>query len=102
FLTRSDITFSNKPAGDVLSFQPGDVVYGLCKARDRVNTLVNSLYYFSKKDIIIQNTLTDAVWDRKNRAVFNKDEKIAERLNDVQRGIFFREFLSQHKKYNIT
>ncbi|MEH1656821.1 type III secretion system protein, partial [Salmonella enterica subsp. enterica serovar Enteritidis] len=63
---------------------------------------VNSLYYFSKKDIIIQNTLTDAVWDRKNRAVFNKDEKIAERLNDVQRGIFFREFLSQHKKYNIT
>ncbi|EAM7950935.1 TPA_asm: hypothetical protein GB510_23790 [Salmonella enterica subsp. enterica serovar Typhimurium] len=96
------MTFSNKPAGDALSFQPGDVVYGLCKARDRVNTLVNSLYYFSKKDIIIQNTLTDAVWDRRNRAVFNKDEKIAERLNDVQRGTFFREFLSQHKKYNIT
>lgn len=76
----------------MLSFQPGDVVYGLCKARDRVNTLVNSLYYFSKKDIIIQNTLTDAVWDRKNRAVFNKDEKIAERLNDVQRGIFLENF----------
>ncbi|EFR3514819.1 type III secretion effector GogB [Salmonella enterica] len=102
FLTRSDITFSHKSAGDALSFQPGDVVYGLCKARDRVSTLVNSLYSFSKKDIIIQNTLTDAVWDRKNRAVFNKDEKIAERLNDVQRGIFFREYLSQHQKYNIT
>ncbi|EBO0300824.1 hypothetical protein DSO51_24510, partial [Salmonella enterica] len=26
FLTRSDITFSHKSAGDALSFQPGDVV----------------------------------------------------------------------------
>lgn len=54
FLTGSDITFSNKPAGDVLSFQHGDVVYGLCKARDRVNTLVNSLYYFSKKILLFK------------------------------------------------
>lgn len=54
FLTRSDITFSNKPAGDALSFQPGDVVYGLCKARDRVNTLVNSYIIFQKKILLFK------------------------------------------------
>ncbi|HCC0890427.1 TPA: type III secretion system protein [Salmonella enterica] len=102
FLTRSDITFSHKPAKDVLSFQPGDVVYGLCKTRERVHTLINSLYDFSKKDIVIQNTLTHAVWDRRRRARFNSNEKIEQKLNDVQRGIHFRDFLSQHKKYNIT
>ncbi|WP_079774648.1 type III secretion system protein [Salmonella bongori] len=102
FLTRNDITFSHKLAKDALSFQSGDVVYGLCKARERVNTLINSLYEFSEKDIVIQNTLTDAVWDRMRGNVFSNDEKIAKKLNDIQRGVFFREFLSQHQKYNIT
>ncbi|ECD9376915.1 hypothetical protein FNI58_04115 [Salmonella enterica subsp. salamae] len=101
-LTRNDITFYHLPAGEASIFQPGDIVYGLNKERSRVIELVESVYNLSEKDIIIQNTLTDAVWRGMDGSVFSKDEVIAERLNDVQRGISFRDFLSQHPRYNIT
>lgn len=101
-LTRSDITFERKPIGEASIFQPGDVIYGLNKERKRVIELVESIYDLSRKDIVIQNTLTDAVWRGMDGLVFSNDEKIAERLNDVQRGISFRDFLSQHPTYNIT
>lgn len=101
-LTRNDITFYDLPAGEASIFQPGDIVYGLNKERKRVIELVESVYNLSQKDIIIQNTLTDAVWRGMDGPVFSKDEVIAERLNDVQRGISFRDFLSQHPRYNIT
>lgn len=101
-LTRSDITFEHKPVGEAAIFQPGDIIYGLNKERKRVIEFVESIYDLSKKDIVIQNTLTDAVWRRMDGLVYSNDEKIAERLNDVQRGISFRDFLSQHSKYNIT
>ncbi|EFF0785340.1 type III secretion effector GogB [Escherichia albertii] len=101
-LTRNDITFYDLPAGEASIFQPGDIVYGLNKERNRVITLVESIYNLSRKDIITQNTLTDAVWRGMDGPVFSKDEVIAERLNDVQRGISFRDFLLQHPRYNIT
>ncbi|KAG0194175.1 hypothetical protein DFQ28_001312 [Apophysomyces sp. BC1034] len=55
------------------------------------------------KKIMIQNDLTNAVWDPlEEPALYRSDKKIKKTLVDTQRGIEFREFLSRHARYNVA
>ncbi|EGU40877.1 leucine-rich repeat protein [Vibrio ichthyoenteri ATCC 700023] len=101
-LNRDDVKFSGSFMGEASSFKLGDVVYGLTGERVRINSLVKSIYGFTEKDIIIQNTLTNAVWSDRNRSKFNSNHIINERLNDSERGMEFKEFLINHPQYNVT
>lgn len=83
-----------------LDFNMGDVVYGLAHSRRMITRELAILY--DKKNIVIQNTLTNSVWDRRSPEEFSNDETIAQRLRDVERGIAFRDFLAGHPKYNVT
>ncbi|ELV7526412.1 type III secretion system protein [Edwardsiella ictaluri] len=101
-LAREDITFLHKHTDEAKSFKLGDVVYGLSCERPRVTSLIDSTLNKSKNDIVIQNTLTNAVWDRRNISQFKSDAAIAQELNDIERGISFKEFLANHPRYNVT
>lgn len=54
-----------------------------------------------KSNIIIQNDITNAVWDVGKPAEYSDDITIKKLLNDPQRAIQFREFIELHPKYNV-
>ncbi|MEJ2767511.1 hypothetical protein [Mycetohabitans sp. B46] len=99
-------------------FQEGDIVYGLDAPRKRaLDTLKQAGFSNSDqgnggtqkrealppKKILIQNDLTNAVWDPLDKPyVYQSDKRIKKALADVQRGIAFKEFLSRHARYNVA
>lgn len=58
-----------------LYFNIGDVVYGLAISRSMITRELATLY--GGKEIVIQNTLTNSVWDRRSPEEFSRDETIA-------------------------
>ncbi|TFZ48641.1 type III secretion system protein [Photobacterium damselae subsp. piscicida] len=101
-LKREDIKFSGKSTGEASLFTEGDVVYGLTGERVRITSLLKSIYDITNKDIIIQNSLTNAVWNPRVKDKYNSDEFIRHSLNDYSRGEDFKKFLTNHKNYNVT
>lgn len=99
---RQDVTFNEVYAESAVKFELGDVLYGLAYSRHPVLNIIENINAFNEKDIIIQNTLTDAVWNRRYYIKFNSDDQIKESLNDSDRGIQFKKFLENHKRYNVT
>jgi len=99
---RQDVLFCNMYTDTALMFASGDVLYGLSPQRAKVRKIIEGVNGFNNKNIVVQNTLTNAVWDRINHRKFNSDEQIKNLLNDDERGIQFKGFLEHHKSYNIT
>jgi hypothetical protein len=99
---RQDVLFYHIYSESSLTFNPGDVLYGLSESRAPVRIIIEEMNGFNEKDIVLQNKLTNAVWDRRYYREFNSDEQIKKALNDSDRGIKFKEFLGKHKNYNIT
>ncbi|MCG1018119.1 MULTISPECIES: hypothetical protein [Burkholderiaceae] len=99
-------------------FQEGDIVYGLDAPRKRAldtlkqagfNNLDQGSGGTQKRDalplkrILIQNDLTNAVWDPLDKPyVYQSDKRIKKTLADAQRGIAFKKFLSRHPRYNVA
>ncbi|MBD2811134.1 hypothetical protein ID853_09630 [Xenorhabdus sp. Vera] len=107
-------------------FKQGDILYGLDTPRasalsnlDKMgfkrkstatassNTLLSRFgKLFGKKgkiknNILIQNDITNAVWDASKPTEYANDKNIRKELHDYNRAIGFREFLSNHPKYNV-
>ncbi|GLX64766.1 hypothetical protein KMU_28080 [Proteus vulgaris] len=107
-------------------FQWGDILYGLCRPREislsalkhsgfeRIEAIEplptkNILKYIRqsfrkakmKNNIIIQNDITDAVWNLSKPKEYSDNKTIKKQLNDPERAIQFRQFISSHEKYNI-
>ncbi|EON7431689.1 type III secretion protein GogB, partial [Escherichia coli] len=76
-----------------LHFRLGDIVYGLSEPRGKVVNTIKLVNDFSKKDILIQNTLTSAVWDYKSPRKYKKDALIKRALSESDRGINFKQYL---------
>ena len=55
----------------------------------------------TKRDIIIQNDITNSVWDNLKPLEYSDDQEIGSKLNDPERAIEFKAFLSKHPKYNV-
>ncbi|MDH0356144.1 hypothetical protein [Morganella sp. GD04133] len=99
---RQDIMFNDIYTASSIKFESGDVLYGLTEIRHPIKNIIEKINKFNRKDIILQNTLTDAVLDKKNYKKFNSDVRIKALLNDSVRGIEFKKFLDNHKRYNVT
>lgn len=99
---RQDITFGKMHTESSFCFKAGDVLYGLSTGRANIKRIITKLNDYTVKDIIIQNTLTDAVWDRSRYWKFNSEKHISNMLNDKDRGIAFKEFMEKHERYNVT
>lgn len=99
------------------AFRYGDVVYGLDQPRDTaLKALKNAGFEREAKTTpspqksktanlkyaLIQNDLTNAVWNTDNPRTFQPDRLIAKTLSDANRGINFKDFLSRHSRYNVT
>ncbi|MCG1054266.1 hypothetical protein KQH49_04520 [Mycetohabitans sp. B5] len=100
------------------AFQEGDIVYGLDAPRKRaLDTLKQAGFSnlgqgsggtqkrdaLPPKRILIQNDLTNAVWDPLDKPyVYQSDKRIKKTLADAQRGIAFKTFLSRHPRYNVA
>ncbi|ANY87539.1 MULTISPECIES: RHS repeat-associated core domain-containing protein [Pseudomonas] len=101
-------------------FESGDIVYGLdaprkkavaalegvgVKRKEAKASPTGMLRLFKKKKershIVIQNDITDAVWDPGNPTQYAQDKDIKNHLHDFKRGISFREFLKSHAAYNV-
>ncbi|BDQ83068.1 hypothetical protein PV0671_3379 [Escherichia coli] len=76
-----------------LHFRLGDIVYGLSEPRGKVVNTIKLVNDFSKKDILIQNTLTSAVWDYKSPRKYKKDALIKRALSESDRGINFKQWI---------
>ncbi|EKB0319736.1 type III secretion protein GogB [Escherichia coli] len=96
-----NITFQGNQLDAALHFRPGDIVYGLDKPREKVVNAIRAINTLSKKDIISQDTLTNAVWSRIRPNRYNTDHTIRKLLNDDFRGYCFRDFLKNHSNFNI-
>ncbi|MCG1042000.1 hypothetical protein KQH60_05205 [Mycetohabitans sp. B8] len=99
-------------------FQEGDIVYGLDAPRKRaLDTLKQAGFSnpdqgsgstqkrdaLPPKKILIQNDLTNAVWDPLGKPyLYQSDKRIKKALVDAQRGIAFKAFLSRHARYNVA
>lgn len=121
-------TEANEVAGGITladTFKPGDIVYGLDAPRKKaVSTLIaagfkqkepikpptknllavlrQSLRKPSiKSNILIQNDITNAVWDATDPLKYADDRTIGKQLNDAGRAIQFKSFLAVHPKYNV-
>ena len=55
----------------------------------------------AKNNILIQNHITNVVWDTRKPTKYSSDIKIQKTLHDGNRAIDFKVFLSNHKKYNV-
>ncbi|EPU3934451.1 hypothetical protein [Morganella morganii] len=99
---RQDIMFNNVYTDSSVKFESGDIVYGLARRLGTINNIIEKINKFNEKDIIIQSTLTDAVLDKNSYSKFNSDDQIEASLNDSVRGIEFKKFLENHKRYNVT
>ncbi|CDG99374.1 hypothetical protein XBP1_930089 [Xenorhabdus bovienii str. puntauvense] len=107
-------------------FKEGDILYGLDNPRAIVladlakagfkrtsKSTVNSGKVFSgcvpfrrktnntKRNILIQNDITNATWDASKPREYATDKSIKKEVHDYERVINFREFLSKHPKYNV-
>lgn len=106
-------------------FQWGDIVYGLDQPREKSLSALSSAGFKRKEaikpqakgilksirqsfrkakektNIIIQNDITNAVWDVGKPKEYSDDKTISKQLNDPERGIHFRQFIGSHKKYNV-
>lgn len=54
-----------------------------------------------KANILIQNDITNAVWDPIAPAQYSNDKQLAKQLNDPARAADFRQFIESHPKYNV-
>ncbi|EES9133609.1 type III secretion system protein, partial [Escherichia coli] len=97
-----NITFQGNAPDAALHFRQGDIVYGLDGPREKIVKAIKVVNGLSKKDIIAQNTLTNAVWSRMRPNRYNTDNTIRKLLNDYSRGYCFRDFLKNHSKFNVT
>lgn len=77
-------------------------MYGLTRSLCPIKNIIEKINKFNEKDIILENTLTDAVLDNNSYKKFNSDDQIKASLNDSVRGIEFKKFLENHKRYNVT
>ncbi|MDE9535686.1 RHS repeat-associated core domain-containing protein [Xenorhabdus bovienii] len=107
-------------------FKEGDILYGLDNPRATAladlakvgfkrtsKSTANSGNVFSrlrqsfrkknntKRNILIQNDITNATWDASKPREYATDKSIKKEVHDYQRVIGFREFLSEHPKYNV-
>ncbi|PHM45294.1 Type III secretion system effector EspK [Xenorhabdus mauleonii] len=107
----------------ITEFKPGDILYGLDSPRD---TALSSLKFrrksripgaskalfsslkerlnrkkLEKTNILTQNDITNAVWNPANPEEYSDDESIKRDLHDGNRAIGFKEFLSNHPKYDV-
>ena len=106
-------------------FQWGDILYGLdepreeslsalsssgFKRKEAIKPSTNNIFKFirqyfrkvkEKTNIIIQNDITNAVWDVSKPKEYSDNKTIKKQLNDSERAIQFRQFISSHEKYNV-
>lgn len=106
-------------------FQWGDILYGLDTPREKSLSALSSAGFKRKEaikpqaksifksirqsfqkvkektNIIIQNDITNAVWDVGKPKEYSDDKKIHKQLNDSERAIQFRKFIASHEKYNV-
>lgn len=101
-IKEKNITFQGYAMEAALHFRLGDIVYGLSEPRGKVVNTIKLVNDFSKKDILIQNTLTSAVWDYKSPRKYKKDALIKRALSESDRGINFKQYLKNHSQYNVT
>lgn len=99
---RTDVTFDNIYTESSLLFRSGDVLYGAKSDRTLLTKKIFALNNFNKKEIVLQNKLTNAVWTPEKPGKFTSDAKIIQALNDGERGIAFKHFLGTHPRYNVT
>ncbi len=97
-----NITFQGNSLDVALHFREGDIVYGLSSPREKLVNSIKLVNDFSKKDIITQNTLTNAVWDPRTPRKYKQDPLIRRALNEHERGIKFKQHLKNHNNYNVT
>ncbi|WP_109091760.1 type III secretion system effector EspK [Escherichia coli] len=97
-----NITFQGNALDVALHFREGDIVYGLSSPREKLVNSIKLVNDFSKKDIITQNTLTNAVWDPRTPRKYKQDPLIKRALNEHERGIKFKQYLKSHNNYNVT
>ncbi|EFB5978015.1 type III secretion system effector EspK [Escherichia coli O103] len=97
-----NITFQGNALDVALHFREGDIVYGLSSPREKLVNSIKLVNDFSKKDIITQNTLTNAVWDPRTPRKYKQDPLIKRALNEHERGIKFKQHLKSHNNYNVT
>ncbi|WP_171949585.1 type III secretion system effector EspK, partial [Escherichia coli] len=97
-----NITFQGNALDVALHFREGDIVYGLSSPREKLVNSIKLVNDFSKKDIITQNTLTNAVWDPRTPRKYKQDPLIKRALNEHERGIKFKQHLKNHNNYNVT
>lgn len=101
------------------NFHNGDVIYGLDVPRAQaLRTLkthnvertqpITTVYccgLFSstkvKRNIVIQNDLTNAVWDPSSPNKYSSRKKIKSELADAKKGVTFKSFLKTHVNYNV-
>ncbi|MGA6366664.1 RHS repeat-associated core domain-containing protein [Proteus penneri] len=121
-------TIDSIPNGTPLTeiFQRGDILYGLDKPREKSLSALSSSGFKrieaieppstknilkfirqsfrkvkEKTNIIIQNDITNAVWDVSKPKEYSDNKMIKKQLNDPERAIQFRQFISSHEKYNV-
>ena len=97
-----NITFQGNALDVALHFREGDIVYGLSSPREKLVNSIKLVNDFSKKDIITQNTLTNAVWDPRTPRKYKQDPLIKRALNEHERGMKFKQHLKNHNNYNVT
>ena len=103
------------------AFADGDVLYGLdvprAAARQAIlgaggvsaTTSVTKMYLCcipgkttTRTNVMIQNDMTNAVWDAQNPNVYASNKSIGKTLSDSARGTGFKDFLDNHPKYNVA
>ncbi|MEQ1961631.1 hypothetical protein ABLB69_00265 [Xenorhabdus khoisanae] len=107
-------------------FKRGDILYGLGAPRASALSNLDKIGFkrkspvtdsskklrsrfaqlFGKKEkiktnILIQNDITNAVWNPSKPSEYADDKSIKKELHDYNRAIEFRTFLSAHPKYNV-
>lgn len=102
------------------AYKKGDIVYGLDDPRKKaISALENAgfkrvdnklstkliaklgINKQEKRNILIQNDITNTVWDSRMATSYTSDAAIKESLKDAQRAIDFKKFIAQHKRYNV-
>lgn len=106
-------------------FQWGDILYGLdeplesfvsvlnssgFKRKEAIKPSTNNIFklirrFFrkakEKTNIFIQSDVTNAVWDINKPTEYSDDKRTNKRLNDPERAIQFKQFISSHERYNV-
>lgn len=112
---------SDMPYEDLASaFKSGDVIYGLDQPRNAAVQAVTNLGFRrqvtyrsmilgcipgpekTRAVVLIQNDITNAVWDPQKPNQYASRSAIGKVLMDAARGEQFRAFLQQHPRYNVA